>query len=386
MINGILLPREIQIGSGALNTIPEVLGRVGAKRPLIVTDKFLESNGTLARVTELLTNAGLPVTVYSDTVPNPTTDSLKDGLETLRNSDCDAVIALGGGSPIDSAKALALLAVSGGQMPEYKMPRMNDNPALPIIAIVTTAGTGSEATRTTVVTDSSTGEKMLCMGNAFLPTAAIIDYELTLTMPARLTADTGLDALTHAIEAYVSKKANAFTDPLCLAAIKSIGKNLRRAYEDGNDHQARSSMMLAATQAGIAFSNSSVALVHGMSRPLGSRFNISHGLSNAMLLAKVTEYSVTAASQRYADCARAFGGIDESLNDEETVIRFVEIIKLLCQDLEVPTPQAYGIDRNLWDELIPLMTIEAVASGSHLNNPRVPQPEDIATLYREIYS
>ena len=178
------------------------------------------------------------------------------------------MIGLGGGSPIDSAKAMAVLAVHGGKMRDYKAPHVQDEAGLPIIAIPTTAGTGSEATRFTIITDDERDEKMLCIGLAFLPIAALVDYELTLSMPARLTADTGVDAITHAIEAYVSRRANPFADALALAAMRTLWDNIRVAYTDPADRNAREKMMLGATQAGIAFSNSSVALVHGMSRAM----------------------------------------------------------------------------------------------------------------------
>jgi alcohol dehydrogenase class IV len=229
----------------------------------------------------------------------------------------DVLVGLGGGSPIDTAKALAVLAVRGGPLRDLKAPFSYDGPALPVAAIPTTAGTGSEATRFTVITDSDTGEKMLCAGSSYLPVAGIVDYELTMSMPPRLTADTGIDALTHAVEAYVSSRHNAFSDAVALRAITIIGRSLRTAHRDGADHRARAEMMEAATLAGIAFSNSSVALVHGMSRPLGAHFHISHGMSNAMLFAAVTEFSLSAADDRYADCARALGVADDSVSDAD---------------------------------------------------------------------
>jgi len=295
------------------------------------------------------------------------------------------VIGFGGGSPMDTAKALGWLAAHGGQMSDYKAPRINNAPALPVIAVPTTAGSGSEATQFTVISDSVTNEKMLCPGSAFLPVAAIVDYRLTLTMPPRLTADTGVDALTHAIEAYVSKKANPFSDTLALVAIGAIGKVLRRVYRDGGDEAAREQMMLAATQAGIAFSNSSVALVHGMSRPIGAHFHVAHGLSNAMLFPAVTEFSVRAAESRYADCARALGVAAATDTDATAADGLVAALAELCRDVEVPTPRSYGIDRGRWDELVPLMAEQALASGSPNNNPRVPTDEEIRDLYDRIY-
>src|SRR5690606_12624748 len=267
MISTVAQPSRILIGAGARHKAGALVAEVGGRRPLVVTDSFLAGNGAADELVQTFADAGLSAAVWSGTVPDPTTDSLAAGLAAVTAHDADVLVGFGGGSPIDTAKALALLAVSGGAMAEYKAPRSNDRPALPIVAVPTTAGTGSEVTQFTVITDSRTDEKMLGIGPAFLPAAAIVDYELTLTMPARLTADTGIDALTHAIEAYVSRKANRFSDGMSLTAIRTIGSALRRVYADGSDRQAREAMMLAATQAGIAFSNSSVALVHGMAAP-----------------------------------------------------------------------------------------------------------------------
>jgi alcohol dehydrogenase class IV len=201
-------PRDMRIGGGSLNQIGDVMSSLGVSRPLVVTDGFLVSTGLADRVLSLLRGVGLTPTRFADTVPDPTTDSLTPGLEAIQEGACDAVIGLGGGSPMDTAKALALLSVQGGEMRDYKAPVQNTGPALPIVAIPTTAGSGSEATQFTIITDSTSDEKMLCPGRSFLPVAAIVDFELTLSMPARLTADTGIDALTHAVEAYVSRKSN----------------------------------------------------------------------------------------------------------------------------------------------------------------------------------
>jgi alcohol dehydrogenase len=226
---------------------------------------------------------------------------------------------------------------------------------------------------------------MLCPGLSFLPVAAIVDFEMTLSMPPRLTADTGVDALTHAVEAYVSRKANAVSDALALAAIATIGKYLRPAYQDGTDRDAREAMMAASTQAGMAFSNSSVALVHGMSRPIGAHFHVAHGLSNAMLFPAVTAFSVAAAPQRYADCARAYGMPTDG-SDVSVAKSFVGELVALCEDLEVPTPRSYGIDEALWREKIPLMASQALASGSPANNPIVPTDAQIEAIYADIYA
>ncbi|WP_064063652.1 iron-containing alcohol dehydrogenase [Rhodococcus gordoniae] len=375
----------MRVGGGAVAEIGEVVAGLGLARPLVVTDKFLVGTGAVDRMVAQLDAAGLHPAVFADTVPDPTTASLDAGVAAVAEHDADCVIGFGGGSPMDTAKALGLLARQGGHMRDYKAPRDNTGPALPVIAVPTTAGSGSEATQFTVISDSETDEKMLCPGLAFLPVAAIVDYRLTMTMPPRLTADTGVDALTHAIEAYVSRKANPFSDGLALVAIGTIGRVLRRVYADGQDAAAREQMMLAATQAGIAFSNSSVALVHGMSRPIGAHFHVAHGLSNAMLFPAVTEFSVDAAEPRYAECARALGATSADASDATAAADLLVALKELCRDVEVPTPKSYGIDRRTWDERVPVMAEQALASGSPNNNPRIPTADEIRELYARIY-
>ncbi len=381
----IALPRIMRVGGGAVAEIGEVVAGLGLARPLVVTDKFLVGTGAVDRMVAQLDAAGLHPAVFADTVPDPTTASLDAGVAAVAEHEADCVIGFGGGSPMDTAKALGLLARQGGHMRDYKAPRDNTGPALQVIAVPTTAGSGSEATQFTVISDSETDEKMLCPGLAFLPVAAIVDYRLTMTMPPRLTADTGVDALTHAIEAYVSRKANPFSDGLALVAIGTIGRVLRRVYADGQDAAAREQMMLAATQAGIAFSNSSVALVHGMSRPIGAHFHVAHGLSNAMLFPAVTEFSVDAAESRYADCARALGAASADASDATAAADLLVALKELCRDVEVPTPKSYGIDRRTWDERVPVMAEQALASGSPNNNPRIPTADEIRELYARIY-
>lgn len=385
MIAHISLPRIFRIGGGASRELPQVLGMLGLSRPLIVTDGFLVGRGWVARIEDELRAAGMACRVFADTVPDPTIASIDAGVAFLAAGDHDCVVGFGGGSPLDSAKAIAMLGVHGGAMADYKAPHIQDVAGLPVIAIPTTAGTGSDATRFTIVTDEVTDEKMLCPGLAYLPVAALVDYELTLTKPRRLTADTGIDSLTHAIEAYVSKRANPFSDGMALLAMRAIAPNLRRVCADPEDRPAREAMMLGATQAGIAFSNSSVALVHGMSRPIGAHFHVPHGLSNAMLLPAVTAWSAPAALTRYADCARAMGIADEREGDQSAVARLLEELTVLNRELDVPGPAAWGIDAARWDALVPTMCAQALASGSPANNPRVPDAADIAELYAQVW-
>ena len=379
-------PRLMLVGAGAHAALADAMARLGVSRPLIVTDPWMVESGVLSRVTDTLDSAGAAWSAFSDTVPDPTVDVVEAGAALLREGDFDCVAALGGGSPIDTAKAMAVLAAHGGAMRDYKAPKPVDRGGAPVIAIPTTAGTGSEVTRFTVITDTETDEKMLCAGLGFVPAAALVDYTLTMTMPRRLTADTGIDTLTHAIEAYVSARRNPWADAMARSCMGLVAQCLRAACRDPDDAAAREGMMLAATQGGLAFSNSSVCLVHGMSRPIGAHFHVPHGLSNAMLLPAVTAFSAPAALERYADCARFMGVADESEGNQAAVAALIGELRALNAELDVPTPKAWGMDETRYTGLLPLMARQALESGSPGNNPRVPTADEIVGLYREAWS
>ena len=381
----ITAPRLMSIGGGALAELPGLLTRLGLARPLIVTDAYIARCGILDRATALLDTARIAWSVFSDTVPDPTTDAIAAGIRTLAAGDFDCLVAIGGGSSIDTAKGMSVLYANGGHLSDYKVPNDIPKAGPPIVAVPTTAGTGSEVTRFTVVTDTETDEKMLIAGLACCPLAAIVDFELTLSMPYRLTADTGIDSLTHAIEAYVSRRANPFTDGLAKNAMSLIAQHIRTACAEPGNRAAREAMMLGATTAGMAFSNASVALVHGMSRPIGAFFHVPHGLSNAMLLPEVAAFSAPAALDRYAACARAMGVANEGEGSQGAVARLIDELRRLNADLAVPTPRACGIDRDRYQQLLPIMAEQALASGSPANNPRVPTREEIIDLYERVY-
>jgi alcohol dehydrogenase class IV len=382
----IAAPRMLQVGGGAVRQIAELLAKFGLSRPLVVTDPFMVSSRHVQHCLEPLVAAGIAVSVFSDTVPDPTDTVIEGGVAELNRGNFDCLIGFGGGSPIDTAKAMAILAAGGGKMRDYKAPVQADRGALPVIAIPTTAGTGSECTRFTVITDTERDEKMLIAGLGALPLAAIVDYELTFSVPARTTADTGVDSLTHALEAFVSKRANPFSDALAVSAMALIGQHLRTAYAEPRNAAAREGMMLGATQAGLAFSNSSVALVHGMSRPIGAHFHVPHGLSNAMLLPAITRFSVAAAEPRYAEAARRIGFADERDADAVAGAKLVAGLETLNKELSVPSPAAYGIDEAAWNGKMALMAEQALASGSPANNPRVPDKAAIVALYSEVWT
>ncbi len=381
----IVLPRILQIGKHASADIARVLVSLGCRKPLIVTDAMMLRLGYVSRIQAVLDEASIHSDVYSDTVPEPTVVSIQGGVEKVKQGDYDCLVAIGGGSPIDSAKAISVLGKLGGEMADYKVPRVVDELGLPVIAIPTTAGTGSEATRATVITNDLTDEKMLCMGKGFMPVAALVDYSLTLSLPSRTTADTGIDALTHAIEAYVSKKANPYTDAQALQAMGLIAPNLRRVFHNGDDEDARAAMMLGATLAGIAFSNSSVALVHGMSRPIGAFFHVPHGLSNAMLLPAVTRFSIVGAEQRYAECARAMAIADNSDSNPCANRKLIDELEQINRELSVPTLAEFGTSRSHFEQVKKLMAEQAIASGSPANNPRVPSFIEVIDLYEKLW-
>ncbi|EPF70998.1 iron-containing alcohol dehydrogenase [Acinetobacter rudis] len=386
MSHAIQLPRMMEVGKNARAKLPQILAALGCHKPLIITDKIMVSLGYIQQIQTLLLEANIQADYFDQTIPEPTSASITAGVTHIRTHQYDAIIAVGGGSPIDSAKAMSILAKFGGEIRDYKFPRQVNEAGLPIIAIPTTAGTGSECTRFTIITDDVSSEKMLCAGIGFLPVAAIVDYELTMSLPARTTADTGIDALTHAIEAYVSAKANAYSDAQALAAMSLIGPNLQTVYHEPDNEQAREQMMLGSTLAGIAFSNASVALVHGMSRPIGAFFHVPHGLSNAMLLPSVTAYSIPAAPTRYATCAKAIGVAHADDSDEIANEKLIQALIKINQDLNVPTLAEFGVDKAEFDQVLHTMAEQALASGSPNNNPRVPSIAEMKQLYQALWN
>lgn len=391
MISTLVSPRLMRVGGGAVAQVAEVLAAFGLSRPLVVTDPYMVSSGLVRRCLAPMEAAGLAPAVFSDTVPEPTDAVVEAGVAALSAGSYDCLVAFGGGSPIDTAKAMAILAEGraarpGALMRDFKVPHVSDLVRLPVIAIPTTAGTGSEATRFTVITDVERGEKMLIAGMGALPLAAIVDYELTFSVPRRITGDTGVDSLTHALEAYVSRRANPYSDTQAVAAMRLIGANLRTAYAEPDNAAAREAMMLGAMQAGIAFTNSSVALVHGMSRPIGAHFHVPHGMSNAMLLPAITRFGLDAAEARYAEAGRVIGFAGAADADAVAAEKLAEGLAALNRELDVPTPGGFGIDKAEWDAKLPLMAEQALASGSPGNNPRVPTKEEIVALYQVVWS
>ena len=380
----VCVPRYMQIGKGSLSQLPEILNIIGSvKSPLIVTDKQMVKFGYVKKLQEILLKAGIKSSVFDDTIPDPTDSVVLNGIDILKKNKNDAVIGFGGGSPIDTAKAIAVLSQYSKNIQDYKPPSTFDKKGLPIIAIPTTAGTGSEVTHHAVIIDTKSNnfEKISCRGEGFVPIVSIVDYELTLSKPRRLTIDSAIDTLTHGIEAYVSKKATMFSDRMALDTIRLVQENIYAVDKDPKDLKAREGLMLAATLGGLAFSNASICLVHGMSRPLGSNFKVPHGLSNAMLLPTITEFSIDHAKSRYADCSRV-GNF--ALPDDEDDIACEKLIKGLYKinnDFDVPSMKTFGIDEKNFEEELENMATDAEVSGAPNLNPRVPTVNEMVDLY-----
>ena len=378
----ICVPRYMQIGKGSLNQLPEIIKTLDSvKSFLIVTDKQMVEIGYVKKLQDILSKARLKSNVFDDTVPDPTDTVVLNGINHLEKFKSEAVIGFGGGSPIDTAKAIAAMAKYSKNIQDYKPPSTFDKQSLPIIAIPTTAGTGSEVTHHAVIIDSKNNEKISCRGEGFVPTCAIVDYNLTLSKPRRLTIDSAIDTLTHGIEAYISKKATLFSDRMALDTIRLVTQNIYAVDKDPKDLKAREGLMLAATLGGLAFSNASICLVHGMSRPLGSNFKVPHGLSNAMLLPTITEFSIDHAKSRYADCSRA-GNFAELNDDDNTACeKLVKGLYKMNKDFDVPSMRKFGIDERNFEEKLKNMATDAEVSGAPNLNPRVPTVNEMVDLY-----
>lgn len=380
-----IMPAQMVVGSGAVEQVGVQSQKRGWRKALIVSDKIMHSLGLVDKVEQFLKDSGIASVVYTGVNTEPVVEYVQEGLQLFKDNDCDFVVSVGGGSPIDTAKAIAVMATNAGSIEQYKGLGKVATPGVPLVAIPTTAGTGSEATVYTVITDQKTDVKMLIGSPYLMPTVAIVDPLLTVSSPPGVTAATGVDALVHAIEAYVSVKRQPMTDIFCLSAIELLSQNIRQAWSNGNNIPAREAMMLGSLQAGVAFSNSSVALVHGMSRPIGAYFHIAHGVSNAALLAVVSEFSLIGDPQRYADIASVMGEPTEGLSTIEAADLSVKAIRRLVNDIKVPSLRALGVERDRLMELAPTMADAAIDSGSPANNPRKPTKQEIIELYQKAY-
>jgi alcohol dehydrogenase class IV len=350
-------PRVILHGAGCRH---ELWREVNAERVLVVTDAYLVKSGLADELAgSLREKLGTQVRVFADVQPDPTVENVRAGCAAFAEFGAEAIVALGGGSPMDCAKAIRF-----------------ENLQAPLAAVPTTAGTGSEATKVMVITDAETRVKKMTADARLMPDVAVVDYELSMTMPKALTAHVGVDTLTHGLEALVSRKRNAMSAVMARSCLELCGTHLRRAWHEGTDARAREGMALAALHGGMAFTNSSVALVHGMSRPLGAVFHIAHGLSNAVLLPAVTRYSWDGAVDVYREAAGYLGAPEDRDG-------FVNWLQELNRELEVPRLRdCCGGDEEKFVGVLEKMAADAIASGSPGNNPVVPTADEIVALYR----
>lgn len=377
------MPKYIFTGENALCGASDVLRKMG-KKALVISGTVTSKQRCFEECVKLLNDLGVKTAEFTDIGGEPADVTVEAGLAAYRDNECDCLFAIGGGSALDTMKAIAVLAVCGGKIADYMGKQITAE--LPFMtAVPTTAGTGSEATRFTVITDTKSGVKMLLSGAPLIPDCAVVDPLYTVTAPKSVTAASGLDALTHAIESYTSKKAQPLTDAAAMSAVRRIFANLSAAYEDGGNVRARSEMSIAALEAGIAINNASVTLVHGMSRPIGALFHVPHGISNAMLLEKCLGFALDGAYGRFAELAREAGAADSSADDRSAAEQLIVKIHKLCEICGIPTLSGYGIDQGEYYAAIKKMSADAIASGSPANTAKPVTIENVEEIYRALY-
>lgn len=376
------VPPVISFGVDSYQQAAEHAQRLSSTgRVMLVTDRGVCESTYVDRLRQILAGAGLSVGFFADIPGEPTTKDVEEGLAEVKRYEADCLIAVGGGAVMDTAKAIAAMATNPGRIPDFMGANKLKSPRLPLICLPSTAGTGSEVTRVTIITDPSTNVKMLIADWRLIPDVAILDPLLTTSCPPKVTAYSGMDALTHAIEAYVSAKANPMTDAFAISAIRRISGSILAAYRPDPEIEVRSEMLLGSLEAGIAFSNASVALVHGMARPVGAYFHVPHGLSNAVLLPVVMEWSLSGNPSRYAGIAKAMGLDVEGKSENDAAAAGVEAVRNLASKLGVPSLSGSGVNPDKLREHALQMAKDAIASGSPGNNPRVPTEEEIVELY-----
>lgn len=373
------IPSVNMIGSGCLDEAAKTMKQQGLRRALIVTDKVLNNIGVVAQVQQLLTAQQIESCVYDGTHPNPTTLNVKQGLALLQEHQCDCVISLGGGSPHDCAKGIALLATNCGDIKDYEGVDRSAKPQLPMIAINTTAGTASEMTRFCIITDEARHIKMAIVDKHVTPILSVNDPHLMAGMPKGLTAATGMDALTHAIEAYVSSAANPITDACALKAVTMIAESLRDAVADGSNMQARENMAYAQFLAGMAFNNASLGYVHAMAHQLGGFYDLPHGVCNAVLLPHVQEFNASVCASRLKDIAAAMGLDVSYLNDQQGAAACIAAIRLLAQDVGIPA----GLrDLQVKEQDLDTLATNALKDACGFTNPIQATHAQIVAIFR----
>lgn len=376
-------PDRVILGKNALQASEDIIKELG-KKAFVVTGKIVTKAGIVAKLLEHLRQWDIESVVFDDITGEPTDIMITSGVKAYEESGCDFLIAIGGGSPLDSAKAIAAMSVLKGKVSDYLGIEIKGE-FPPMVLIPTTAGTGSEATKFTVITDTERGIKMLLKGDDLLPDLAILDPKFTHTAPPDITASTAMDALTHAIEAYTSRKATALTDIYALSAIKRVFQYLPTVYNDGNDEKAREELQLAAFEAGVCINNASVTLVHGMSRPIGAMFHVPHGISNAMLLKECLSYVMDGCYDKFAAMAETIGVAQDFMSNKESAKAFLNRLESLCWECGIPTLAQYGIKKEQFDNVVSKMAQDAMASGSPSNTMKEITKDDLITIYHRLW-
>ncbi|MBS9811906.1 L-threonine dehydrogenase [Vibrio alginolyticus] len=380
MTSAFFIPTVNLMGAGCLKDAADSIQSQGFKKGLIVTDKILNQIGVVKQVQDLLTERDVATVVFDGTQPNPTISNVNDGLALLTDNECDFVVSLGGGSPHDCAKGIALVASNGGKIADYEGVDQSAKPMMPLIAINTTAGTASEMTRFCIITDEERHIKMAIVDKHTTPLISVNDPELMLAKPASLTAATGMDALTHAIEAYVSIAATPITDAVAIKAIELIQAYLRTAVKNGEDLEAREQMAYAQFMAGMAFNNASLGYVHAMAHQLGGFYDLPHGVCNAILLPHVQRYNAQVCPERLRDVAKAMGVNVEGMSAEAGAAAAIDTIVTLAKDVGIPA----GI-KELGAKLedIPTLADNALKDACGFTNPKQATHEEISKIFEE---
>ena len=376
------MPSMNIIGAGAVEQAVNELSQLGFKQALIVTDKPLVEMGYAQSLQDALAKKDIKSCLFDEVQPNPTVGNVEAGLKLLKESHCDFVISLGGGSPHDCAKGIALVASNGGSIRDYEGVDQSKQAQLPLVAINTTAGTASEVTRFCIITDEQTHIKMAIVDKNVTPIMSVNDPELMKNMPKSLTAATGMDALTHAVEAYVSTAANPITDACALKAVTLISQYLSRAVQDGNDMEARNQMAYAQLLAGMAFNNASLGYVHAMAHQLGGFYDLPHGVCNAILLPHVQRFNSQVASERQTEIANAMGLITEGLTHEQGAKLCIEAIEKLADAVGIPKGLAgLGVKEADLDTLAQ----NAMKDACGLTNPIQPSHEQVVAIFKAAF-
>ena len=379
MARDFYVPAHIITGSGALESADLKLG----KKALIVADPMMVKLANVDKVKAVLEKQGVEFAEYTDITGEPTDVMVEAGVKKYKESNCDFLIAIGGGSPIDTMKAIGAVVGNGGEIDDY-MGKTIEKKTPTLVAIPTTAGTGSEATQFTIINNTKENIKMLLSGKVLIPSIAIIDPQFTLTAPKSVTAATGLDALCHATESYTSRKAQALSKSFSVSAIKRILKYLPICYEDGSNVEAREQMSIAALEAGIAFNNASVTIIHGMSRPIGALYHVPHGLSNAMLIKECFSFALDGAYKQFGDLAKEVGVAPSSDDDITAAGKMLEAINNLVEICKVSTLQEFGVNKQDFINNIPKMAKDAIDSGSPANTLKKCTKEDLEEIYLKV--